>query len=173
MYLLDTSVASVAATPSSPKHVAVQSFLNGTPMFADELFLSTVTIAEVQLGLHLLPHKLPAPSAQSIADVRQKALLIGQLGTILPVTTHIAHDHARLKIAYALQFAPNMLRRGALKGKPVELWHEGLTAGSLQVTENDLWIAATAITHGLILLTADGDHDRMRKADPRLKIFLF
>jgi predicted nucleic acid-binding protein len=66
-----------------------------------------------------------------------------------------------------------MARRGALKSKPVELWHEGLTAGSLQVTENDLWIAATAITHDLMLLTADGDQDRMREADPRLKLLLF
>jgi len=173
VFLLDTSVASVAASPSSPKYAAVQSFLNGAPLFADQLFLSVVTIAEVQAGHQLLPHRLPAPSAESIEVVRQRMLLISQLGTILPVTTHVAHEHARLKIAYALKFAPNMARRGALKSKPVELWHEGLTAGSLQVTENDLWIAATAITHDLMLLTADGDHDRMRQAEPRLKILLF
>lgn len=173
MYLLDTSVVSVAVTPRSPKHAAVQSFFNGTPLFAEKLFVSAVTIAEVQVGLHLQPHRIPAPSARSIEDVRQKVVVIRQLGTILPITTHIADDHARLKIAYALKFAPNLARRGALKGKPVELWHEGWTAGSLQVTENDLWIAATAITHDLILLTADGDHDRMRQADPRLKILLF
>lgn len=173
MYLLDTSAASAAVNPRHSKHAAVQSFLKGTSLFADQLFLSTVTIAEVQIGFHLLPHKIPTPSAQSIEEVRQRVLLGVQLGTDLPVTRHVAHDHARLKIAYALKFAPNMVQRAALKSKPVELWHEGLTARSLQVTENDLWIAATAITHDLILLTADRDHDRMRQADPRLKILLF
>jgi hypothetical protein len=33
-------------------------------------------------------------------------LLISHLGTVLPATTHIAHEHARLKIAYALNFDP-------------------------------------------------------------------
>lgn len=173
MYLLDTSIASITVNSGSPKHAAVQRFVTGTPLFADQIFLSVVTVAEVQAGVAALAQKVPAVARERIEEVNRRAQLIGQLGTILPVTAHIAKDHAALKIYYASKFAPKLLQKAALKSKPVELWHEGLVASSLQVTENDLWIAATAITHDLILLTADGDHLRMKEADSRLRIMAF
>lgn len=174
MYLLDTSVASVAVNPLASRHDAVQKFVSDSPLFADQFFLSVVTIAEIQAGLNLLGYRVPPPSAQRIQEVRQRVELIAQLGAaILPVTVHIAREHARLKMAYAAKFAPSLMQKAGLKSKPVELWHEGLTAASLQVTENDLWIAATAITHDLTLLTVDRDHERMREADSRLRLHLF
>jgi len=174
VYLLDTSIASAAVDPNSPKHVAVRTFVTDTPLFADQIFLSVVTLAEMQAGLVMLPHRVPVPPAARVQEVERRVQLASRLGTILPVSTHVAREHAMLKVAYARKFTPNKLRQGTgLKGKPVELWHENLTASSLQVTENDLWIAATAIAHDLTLITADDDHIRMREADPRLRIMHF
>lgn len=173
VYLLDTSVASIAVNIGSTKHAAVQRFIAGTPLFADQIFLSVVTVAEIHAGVAALAQKVPPVARERIEEIDRRAQLIGQLGTILPVTTHIAKEHATIKIAYARKYAPALLQKAALKSKPVELWHEGLVASSLQVTENDLWIAATAIAHDLTLLTADGDHLRMKEADPRLQVKAF
>lgn len=174
MYLLDTSAASESVNTRSPKHAALRSFLTGTPLFADQIFLSVVTLAEMQVGLSMLSHRAPTPSSARIEEVKRRIELASQLGTVLPVTVHVASEHAALKVAYARKFAPKKLQQGTgLKSKPVEMWHEGLTASSLQVTENDLWIAATALAHDLTLVTADGDHVRMQEADPRLMILHF
>ena len=172
MHLFDTSAVSVAVNPRAPKHAVIQALLGGTSLFADEVFLSAVTLAEMQAGLQMLKYREPPPSAQSIEDVRRKIELAGRLGTILPVTHHVAAEHAALKVAYARKFAPNKLKGAGLKSKPVELWHDGINAATLNVTENDLWIAATALAHDLVLVTDDRDHVRMKDADPRLKLLL-
>lgn len=145
-------------------------FVAGTPLFADELFLSAVTLAELRFGVLMLRQRSPPPTAEQVAEVERRVQAASKLGTLLPVTDHIASEHAALKLAYARKFAPNLLQKGALKGKPPELWHEGLSASALNVTENDLWIAATAIAHDLTLLTLDDDHVRMQQADPRLRM---
>lgn len=173
MYLLDTSVASVAVNSQSPKHAAVHNFVLGTPLFADQIYLSVITLAEIQAGVEVLAHKVPAVPSSRVEEVERRVQQIAQLGSLLLVTGHVAKEHAALKIAYARMFAPNMLQRAALKSKPVELWHDGLPASTLQVTENDLWIAATAIAHDLTLLTADDDHLRMKQADSRLRVMHF
>lgn len=171
---MDTSTASAAVDPGSSKHAAVRRFVTDTPLFADQIFLSVVTLAEMQIGVALLPHRVPPPPAARIEEVERRVNLAQRLGTLLPITAHIAREHAALKAAYARKFAPNKVGQGkGLKGKPVELWHENLTASSLQVTENDLWIAATAIAHDLTLITADDDHRRMKEADGRLRIMHF
>lgn len=172
MYILDTTVASAAVNGGSAKHSAVRVFLAGTPLFADQLFLSVVTVAELRFGAVMLRQRNPPPTAEHMAEVERRVKVAAKLGTLLPVTDHIASEHAALKLAYARKFAPNLLQKGALKGKPPELWHEGLSAAALNVTENDLWIAATAIAHDLTLLTIDNDHARMQQADPRLRIMI-
>jgi predicted nucleic acid-binding protein len=172
LYLLDTTIASAAVNRQSAKHAAVQAFIRGSPLFADQLFLSTVTLAELRLGVAMFRQRTPPPMAQQVLEIETRVQDAARLGTLLPVTDHIASEHAELKLAYARKFAPNLLQRGALKGKPPELWHEGLTAAALAVTENDLWIAATAIAHDLTLLSADNDHGRMQQADPRLRVMI-
>lgn len=172
MHLFDTSAISVAVNPRSPKHASIQSLLRGDSLFADEVFLSAVTLAEMRAGLEMLKHREPPPTAQSLEDVRRKIELAEKFGVVLPATAHVAAEHAALKVAYARKFAPNKLKGAGLKGKPVELWHDGINASMLNVTENDLWIAATALTHDLILVTDDRDHMRMKEADPRLKVLL-
>lgn len=172
MYLFDTSAVSVAVDPRSPKHASIQTLMGNNSLFADEVFLSTVTISEMQMGLEMLKHREPPPRAQRLEDVRRKVELAEKLGTILPATVHVAAEHAALKVAYARKFAPNKLKGAGLKSKPVELWHDGIKASTINVDENDLWIAATALTHDLILVTDDRDYERMKDADLRLKILL-
>jgi predicted nucleic acid-binding protein len=172
LHILDTTVASAAVNTHSAKHAAVRAFLAGTPLFADQLFLSAVTLAELRFGAVMLRQRTPPPTAEQVAEVDRRVQAAAKLGALLPVTDHVASEHAALKLAYARKFAPNLLQKGALKGKPPELWHEGLSAAALNVTENDLWIAATAIAHDLTLLTIDNDHARMRLADPRLRIMV-
>lgn len=172
LYILDTTVASAAVNTGSAKHAAVRAFIMDSPLFADQLFLSTVTLAEMRFGVLKFRQKHPPPTADLIKAVEEKVQVASRLGSLLPVTEHIAVEHAALKLAYARKYAPNQLQKGALKGKPPELWHEGFSAAALGVTENDLWIAATAIAHDLTLVSVDNDHARMQQAEPRLQLTL-
>ncbi|WP_371744306.1 MULTISPECIES: PIN domain-containing protein [Acidithiobacillus] len=38
------------------------------------------------------------------------------------------------------------------------------------MTENDIWIAATALTHDLTLVTCDKDFDKLAEVESQLRI---
>lgn len=81
----------------------------------------------------------------------------------------MAREYGRLRAAYANGVVPNVL--GAkLKGKPVELWHQQVPPSMLHITENDLWIAAVAVTHDLILVARDKDFDSVKRHCNLLKL---
>lgn len=173
MYLLDTSAVSIATNPADARHCSYNGFIKSNNVLADQLFISAITIAEMEAGIQMKERRAPPPKPQDLAEVRMRVANAASLAAVLEVTRHVAREHAALKVAYAAKYAPNKLQSGALKGKPVELWHDTLAASVLQVQENDLWIAATAITHDLVLLSGDTDHRRMQAAEPRLKLHLF
>ncbi|EGQ63959.1 hypothetical protein GGI1_22609, partial [Acidithiobacillus sp. GGI-221] len=60
--------------------------------------------------------------------------------------------------------------QGKLKGSPPERWSNDWPATALQITENDIWIAATALTHDLTLVTCDKDFDKLAEVESQLRI---
>lgn len=74
---------------------------------------------------------------------------------LLPLDVETAREHAALKAGLLKRFVPNFTR-----GDPqAELQR-------LNLLENDLWIAATAIRHGATLVSSDGDFQRIAEARP-------
>lgn len=166
MYLLDTSVASDIVKISSPWHAAAIKALPN----ADQAQICTVTFGEMGFGREILRLRNPQPTQQSIdqADAFLKA--IEQFAKPLPITHHVAREYAKLRAAYASGLAPNRLPSW-LKGKPVELWQQQVPPSMLKITENDLWIAAFAVTHDLILMTRDKDYDEVKKHYASLNLY--
>ena len=129
-WLLDTNVLSELRRPRPAPQVVA--FVAGQPL--DLLFVSTVTLAEIRLGIEL------------VADAKRRAELNGWLthkvrpmfeGRVLPVTEDI-------------MFTWRLL---------VE---EGRKTGHT-FSQPDLIIAATGLHHGLTVVTRDtGDYARAR-----------
>jgi len=77
---------------------------------------------------------------------------------IHPIDSHIAEAYADLRHRLFLRFAPHSARR-----------RQKLTVERIGFDENDLWIAATALSLGLTVLTEDSDFARMTEAVPSLR----
>ena len=115
MYLLDTNVVSEFRRPRP--HRAVVSWVAGVP--GHQLFLSAVTIGEIQAGIEITRDQDAAKALELEAWLAQ----ILDSYPVLPMDAHTFRNWARL-----------MHRRS-------------------DTLSEDAMIAATAIVHGLILVT--------------------
>jgi predicted nucleic acid-binding protein len=168
MYLLDTSVVSVLVDANAPAHAAAQQFLSETK--AGDLFLCVVTLAELDFGYEMLKRRKQAVSAERLREVETRIAAARKIAELIEITRHIAKEHATLRAAYAYVVAPKAAEARSLKRKPPEMWHEDWPASSLQTTENDLWIAATALAHDFALVTRDTGFTKVQQAAPALKL---
>lgn len=121
MYLVDTVVFSELY--KRRRHPAFVLWLSETP--AETLFLSTVTMGEVERGVERQRSRDPA-FAEALLGWLERSL-DGYQDRILPVTTAIARRWGRLS---------------------ARIGHEGV----------DLFIAATALEHGLTVATRNVRH---------------
>ncbi len=79
--------------------------------------------------------------------------------TVHPIDDAVADVYGLLKARLLKHFGPR--DRAARRKSTIE---------RLGFKENDLWIAAVALKHGLVVVTADGDFSRMREAAPELPV---
>jgi len=167
MYLLDTSVVSDIVNPNSPWHTAA---MKAMPPNADQVQICTVTFGEMSFGREILYLRNPPPAQQRLDEADAFVAALEKFAKPLPITNHIAREYAQLRAAYASGLAPNRLSSW-VKSKPVELWQQQVPPSMLKITENDLWIAAVAVTHDLILMTRDKDFDEVKKHYASLKLY--
>ena len=165
MYLLDTSVVSDIVNTNSPWHTAARAVI---PNY-DEVQICTVTFGEMSFGREILLLRNPEPALRRIEEADAFVAALERFAKPLPITHHVAREYAKLRAAYASGIAPNKLT-SLLKGKSVELWQQSVPPSMLKITENDLWIAAFAVTHDLILMTRDKDFDEVKKHYAPLKL---
>jgi predicted nucleic acid-binding protein len=170
MFLLDTSVASALVNQSHPLHTNAVAFKDQHVGKEQQLFICVISLAEMQFGLSLCEGRTPQPSQAELDRVRAYIHAAGSLSQQLEVTSHVALEQGRLRSKWAWTLAPRKAAQGKLKGVPPERWSDDWPAEKLQITENDIWIAAMAITHDLTLATCDKDFDRLAEADPQLRI---
>ncbi len=143
-YLLDTSIASASWDYGGPSHNYVRQRLEE---LGDALvYVSTVSIAEVEYGLQIAP----SIDVKRQADVRSamagfKALHVDQ---------HTAMTYAEIRANLFRAHAPRN-RRGRLTQKNVEDLVERTTGKELGIQENDLWIVSVAVQYNLIFVTRD------------------
>jgi predicted nucleic acid-binding protein len=115
MYLLDTNV--VSELRRTKPHGAVVAWLNGTP--ADQLYLSAVTLGELQAGVEISREQDEAKAKEIEAWIDR----VAELWNVLPVDAVTFRAWARL-----MHRNPDRLIEDAM-------------------------IAATAVIHGLIVVT--------------------
>jgi len=170
MFLLDTSILSVLVNPSQPLHARVVAFKDQHAGQAQRLFICVISLAEMQFGLNMYERRTPAPNEADLNAVRARIKAAGSLSEPLEVTHHVAVEQGRLRSHWAWKLAPRKAAQGKLKGSPPERWSDDWPANTLQMTENDIWIAAMALTHDLTLVTCDKDFDKLTTVDPALRV---
>ncbi|MCD0495548.1 PIN domain-containing protein [Achromobacter sp. MY14] len=169
MYLLDTVAASDLLNSESAWHEPARLFFDGCQAKNAKVYASVVTLSEMRFGMELLPLRTPVLPHAAIDGIKTRIAWL-EKSSLLDITKHVAHEHAALRAAYANAIAPNLLQKAKLKSKPPEMWIDKLPASKLLITENDLWLAATAIAHDLRLVTRDGDYKQLSIHLPRLKL---
>lgn len=170
MFLLDTSVLSDLVNPSRLLHAKAVAFKNQYAGEEQRLFICVISLAEMQFGLDLYEGQASQPSQADLDAVRGHINAASSISAPLEVTRHVALEQGRLRAKWARKLAPNKAAQGKLKGSPPERWSNDWPANALQITENDIWIAAMALTHDLTLVTCDKDFDKLAEAESQLRI---
>jgi tRNA(fMet)-specific endonuclease VapC len=140
VYLLDTNHCSriIASDAAILEHLRVH----------HDALLSTSVIVQGELFY------MAQRSEHQLANrSRIEAFLLGI--RIYPIDGETASHYGDLKAAIMHQYGP---REKAKRRRT--------TLGQLGFDDNDLWIAATALRHGLTVVTADSDFGCMQQARP-------
>lgn len=143
-YLLDTNVVSASMVAQHPFHMLVENRLR---QLQGPIFISVVVLGEIYFGLN--NKNFPVPCSVE-KDIRKNLIAV----EILPITRHIAHAYGQIRQDLFQKYASRDLR-GHAKQKLPELLVDAVTGASLGIQENDLWFVATALSHGLTVLTLD------------------
>ena len=143
-YLLDTSVASPAWDRGDRRHETTRERL--IALGRSPIFISVVTLAEVDFGLMVAPS--PDPHRQEI--VRENMYSY----EILDINEHTAIEHAQIKATLFNRYATRDVR-GRIKEKYPDQLIDRVSGKELGIQENDLWIASVAKQYNLVLVTAD------------------
>lgn len=170
MFLLDTSALSALLNQDDPRHAEAAAFKEQHAGQEQRLFVCVISLAEMQFGLNMYEARPPRPSQPALDAVRGRIQAACALSVPLEVTRHVAIEQGRLRSKWAWKVAPRKAAQGKLKGVPPERWSDDWPANTLQITENDIWIAAMALTHDLTLVTCDKDFDKLAQADVNLRI---
>lgn len=147
-YLLDTNIISYWFQPETSENRNVVTHIGGLDE-GTPLRVSAITLGEIEFG-----HRV-APTAGSPIQAQFNQFVQTQLPDVLDVRrttrTYYGQIRARLFKKYAPQHGRKALR-------PEQLV-DPVTAKTLGVQENDIWIAAQALEYNLVLVT----HDRMTR----------
>ena len=151
-YLLDTNILSFWYNTNCSEHPNVIARVNTARQMApgtgytSRLFVSIVTLGEMQYGhcVALTP------------DVNQQAAYVKFVREHCPValemTAHVAEQYGQMRAWLFNNCSPNALRSKAKRAEELVFAASGKELG---IDENDLWIAAQAMTHNLVLVTHD------------------
>lgn len=142
MYLLDTNHCSYIINHTPNVIAALQS------RSANDIGIRIITYGEL-----LYMTEKSERLAQNLAAVQ--AFLMGV--DLYLIDEETAIFYSQLKAAVFNQFAPKD------KSK-----RRSTSVGDLGFDDHDLWIAATAIQHNLIIVSADSDFVRIQQAQPFL-----
>lgn len=150
-YLLDTnilgSLAELKVGRNSPECEALKKHWDALPV-SSKIFLCPICVGEVEYGLRIAPYE----------DSEEHRLARALLAAFLPLDIDItlARDYyADLRARLFNSCAPNSKKKRGKHSKRIEEWKDPTTGKELQIQENDLWIAAIAMAHNLVLVTRD------------------
>ncbi len=142
MYLLDTNHCSYIINNTPNVIAALESRSDSN------IGISIITYAEL-----LYMTEKSERQAQNLAVVQAFLMSVD----LYFIDEETAIFYSQLKAAVFNQFAPKDKNK-----------RRSTSIGDLGFDDHDLWIAATAIQHNLILVSADSDFVRIRQAQPFL-----
>jgi len=151
-YLLDTNILRYWYDTRCDEHAKVVSRVDAARQpepktnYLSRLFVSIVTLGEIEYG-HRVAH-LPDPEKQAayVKFVRE------QCPVALEMTWHVAEQYGEMR-AWLFNNCGPIAKKS--KAKRAEELVNPTTGKELAIDENDIWIAAHAMTHNLILVTHD------------------
>ena len=143
IYLLDTNVASWASYQGSPHYQQMRPQVDA--LGNDSVFVSPVSIAEVEYGLNA------APMDESQRQLIRNAIAAYQ---ILELNRYTAEEYGKIRAILFHKFAPRN-NRHQFSTKYIEDLREPTTGKQLGIQENDLWIVSVAVQYNVVFVTAD------------------
>lgn len=114
--------------------------------YVSRLFVSVVTLGEIEYGHRVTHAPDPAKQAAYAKFVRE------QCPVALEMTKDVAEHYGEMRAWLFNNCGPNAKKS---KAKRAEELVNPSTGKELGIQENDLWIAAQAKTHNLVLVTHD------------------
>lgn len=151
-YLLDTNILRYWYDTDCDEHARVIARVNTVRQpdlqthYVSRLFVSVVTLGEMQYGHRVAPNPDPAKQAEYAKFVRE------QCPVALGMTEHVAEQYGEMR-AWLFNNCGPTANKG--KAKRAEQLVYPSTGKDLGIDENDIWIAAQAKTHNLVLVTHD------------------
>jgi tRNA(fMet)-specific endonuclease VapC len=143
-YLLDTNIVRYWFDSGCPEHDWVLPHIQRLPA-GTLLTVSAITLGEIEYGLRVLDEA--AGFEAELAGFVQE-----QFPLILDVTATTQSDYGSIRARLFRKYAPGELRRKARQPEQLVNPVTGLTLG---IQENDLWIAAQAVEHNLVVVSND------------------
>lgn len=159
-YLLDTNVVRFWFDRTRPEHEAVNRRYGALPE-ATLLHVSAISLGEVEYG-----HRILGEQGDSEQEAAFNRFILERLPVVLPVEKHTRESYGSLRARLFDRFAPKARRKKKLRPEQLTDPATGLALG---IDENDLWIAAQALEHNLVLVTHDS-MNRIREAAPELRV---
>lgn len=145
---MDTNIIEYWFNQNRPQHAAVVARREALPPDAP-IFISAVTLGEIEYG-----YQCQEPRDEK-RELEFRTFVWNKNPLVLAVDQHTAEPYGKLRAAIFERFAPKELRRKIKR--PCQLTDKA-SATSLDIDENDLWIAAQAIQYNLVLVTNDRMH---------------
>lgn len=147
-YLLDTNILSYWFNEKTPEHKNIVRHL-GALDANSPLRISVISLGEVEYG-----HRCESDT-DTVIQTAFKDFVNQRLPDILRIQPSTSIHYGQIRARLFKRFAPPKGRNGL---RPCQLV-DPITAVSLGIQENDLWLAAQAVEFNLVLVT----HDRMRR----------
>lgn len=163
-YLLDTSILSVYLDPMHPDHVNRRASVDSLPADSPR-YISVITIGELTFGVELAS----ALKKGDLSSLNAMICIARNYGS-LEISHHTSKAYGELKSRLAVKYLAKPLRRD--RPKYIDDWVDRATGKTLGIDENDLWLCAQSKERNLILVSLDKKIQRIRDADPEVKLLL-
>jgi tRNA(fMet)-specific endonuclease VapC len=151
-YLLDTNIPRYWYDTGCPQHTAVFAHVKAIRQpdsltgYTPKMFVSVVTIGEIAYGHRVAGTPDAAKQAEYEKFVRE------QCPEPLEITRHVGEAYGEMRAWLFNKFVDKTKRSHARRAEEMV---DPTTGRELGVQENDLWIAAQAMTYKFVLVTHD------------------
>lgn len=142
---MDTQTAVFWQDMARPQHANVDAHVAAVPT-GSVIFVSVVTLGEIQFG-----HQ-STTTPDPIKQAKLNTFLQQSFPPALQVSRHTSQPYGTIRALLFQKYPPP----GKRQRRPEQCF-DPITSLELGIDENDLWIAAQAVEHNMVLVT----HDRM------------